>query len=232
MMKRLSSRQSAGDATASLSKCRRWRNNGLCDGCLTENVRETQTVDEWLWYVSCNALYWFLTGVINRICEAKLMKVNTINGKPHTDIHRGGKLVLRIYLLSFQMRGMDHRVSRQSGSNLSWESATEECDFSVKLGSWQGEILWRKSQVWGGSGGEAWGSERELSDTHSGLSLVFRAHAHHLPSNWGWREGALSKWDVHIHVTWKCSVNYFHSGLHTSGKKKYIWGIFMYCLIN
>lgn len=46
--------------------------------------------DELLWYVSHNTPYWFLTGVINRICEAKLMKVNATNDITctHTDEER------------------------------------------------------------------------------------------------------------------------------------------------
>lgn len=44
---------------------------------------EKKRGDELLWYVGHNTPYWFLTGVINRICEAKLMKVNATDDKVH-----------------------------------------------------------------------------------------------------------------------------------------------------
>lgn len=49
-----------------------------------EKMGGKQMRDELPWCVSHNTPYWFLTGVINRICEAKLMKVNAINCKART----------------------------------------------------------------------------------------------------------------------------------------------------
>lgn len=48
--------------------------------------------------------YWFLTAVINRICEAKLMNVSTMNGKLHTTYRHllGGKNGSKTYFPSFQ----------------------------------------------------------------------------------------------------------------------------------
>lgn len=43
--------------------------------------------DEFQWCVSRNTHHRFLTGVINRICEAKLMKVNTTDTHRHTKIN-------------------------------------------------------------------------------------------------------------------------------------------------
>lgn len=48
--------------------------------CLKRKGEKSE--DESLWYVSHNTPYWFLTELINRICEAKPMKVDDINDKP------------------------------------------------------------------------------------------------------------------------------------------------------
>ncbi len=88
--------------------------------------RGKQMGDEFLWYVSNNTPYWFLTGVINRICEAKLMKVSAINGTPHTDTHREWAGFGEFLFRPFKRVGRAAEHSRLLGSNLSREETVAE----------------------------------------------------------------------------------------------------------
>lgn len=108
--------------------------------------------------MSHNALYWFLTGLINRICE--LMKVEAINVKPYTTYRHSQRdqLGWQFSLPSFQTHGMGCRASRLLGSNLTWEETVAgECDSDVKSAQrlWQKGLLGRKSQTQGANGSTA-----------------------------------------------------------------------------
>lgn len=110
--------------------------------------------DELLWYVSHNTAYWFLTGVINRICEAKLMKVIKDDKVHTTCTHWGGaSWNVEFLLLYFQSCGLNSSISGLLGRNLTWEGTT--------VGLWCKNVL--ETVTEGPSWKEVTGWSRELA---------------------------------------------------------------------